>query len=249
VPHSPALELKGLCVEAGSQPCVTDVSLAVAPGEFHGLLGPNGAGKTTLLRTLYFSNTPTTGTVELMGREQSDWNRADWSRTLGVLVQGSGMLAGLTVRDIIDIGLQDLPISEAERAVLRDEATAIAGLEDASSQLAETLSGGELQRCYFAQVLARNPDVYVLDEPTNHLDLHYQLVLLDEIKRRGKTVLATLHDLSIAARYCDRVTLLDSGRVVATGSVEQVLTREHLAQVYRVDGALIDGTLRLDRPI
>ena len=245
----PALSFDAVTVQAGGQTYITDVSLSVQPGEFHGLLGPNGAGKTTLLRTLYFANTPKSGTISLLGRAQGQWGRSDWSRAMGVLVQGGGLLAGLTVADIIEIGLRPLSLESAQFAARRDRALARVGLAEIPDQLAETLSGGELQRCYMAQLLARDPHVYVLDEPTNHLDLHYQYALLDEIKARGKSVLATLHDLTMAARYCDRVSLMARGRIVATGTPQDVLTPARLAEIYKIDARLEDGRLIVAGPL
>ncbi len=249
MPHDLALEFERVTIEAGGLPYVHDVSLALETGRFHGLLGPNGAGKTTLLRTLYHAAFPKGGHIRLLGRDQSSWSRTAWSRTLGVLVQGGGLLAGLTVADIVDIGLRPLQLTDRDLKDRTDEALEIVGLSAARDQLAETLSGGELQRCYVAQLLARQPEVYVLDEPTNHLDLHYQYALLDEIKRRGKTVLATMHDLSIAARYCDHVSLMEDGRLIASGAPNAVLTPERLAQTYKIDGALIDGQLHVRGPL
>ncbi len=245
----PTLELRNLSVAIGQTPYVRDVSIALAPGEVFGLLGPNGAGKTTLLRTLYHAARPSAGEILLHGRAQADWPRRDWSRAVGALVQSSGLLAGLTPVDIVDIGLRPLGLTRAENDTRLDAALRLVGLTEQRDQSAESLSGGELQRCYFAQLLARDPELYILDEPTNHLDLHYQLRLLDEVRARGKTALATFHDLAIAARYCDRVAVMEQGRVVAMGPVQEVLTRDRLIQSYRVEAELINGALYLERPV
>lgn len=236
-------------VARGGTPYVQGVSLQLAKGEAFGLLGPNGAGKTTLLRTLYAAARPSHGEILLEGRAKARWGRADWARKLGALVQGAGLLTGLTPEDIVDIGLKPLSLDPAERQSRLDEALAFAGLTEKRGQSAESLSGGELQRCYFAQLLARDPDIYVLDEPTNHLDLHFQLKLLDEVRRRGRTALATFHDLAIAARFCDRVAILERGRIVSEGSPEAALTRARLAESYRVAGELRGGALHLEGPV
>lgn len=245
----PRLELRNISVAVAGRDYVRDVSLTVSEGRFLGLLGANGAGKTTLLRVLYSSVRPSGGEIVLDGRPKPDWRWTDWARSVGALVQGEGLLAGLTPADIVEIGLNPLPLEASEKATRRDAALDFVGLSDKRDQNAENLSGGERQRCYFAQLLARDPQVYVLDEPTNHLDLHYQLRLLDEVRARGKTALATFHDLAIAARYCDRVAVMEQGRVVAMGPVQEVLTRDRLIQSYRVEAELINGALYLERPV
>lgn len=245
----PLLDINNLSIDVGRRPIVQGVSIQVAPGEIVGLLGPNGAGKTTLLRAIYHGTRYAGGSIHLDGRDQRDYSRADWARNAGALVQGQGLLPGLTPADIVDIGLRPLGLSRADHARRLDHALAIVELSDKGNQPADSLSGGELQRCYFAQLLARDPQLYILDEPTNHLDLYAQLSLLDEVRRRGRTVLATFHDLAMAARYCTRVAVMEQGRIVAAGPTHQVLTRARLAQSYRVAGELTDGMLRLDGPL
>jgi len=249
VPSEPLLTLDRLSVAVGGTPYVHDVTLEIAEGEVLGLLGPNGAGKTTVLRTLYHAARPTGGEIRLRGRAQKDWPRAEWSRTVGALVQGSGLLAGLTPADIVDIGLRPLGLAPGDHADRIAEALGFAGLTDKRDQSAGSLSGGELQRCYFAQLFARAPDLYVLDEPTNHLDLHHQIKLLDEVGRRGRTVIASFHDLAIAARYCDRVAVMEAGRIVAMGPAAEVLTRARIAASYRVAAELREGALHVDGPL
>lgn len=243
------LHIDRVSVAVGGVPYVRDLSLRVGPGQIVGLLGPNGAGKTTLLRVLYHAQRPIGGTVRLNGRPQSGYSRRAWSRAVGALVQGDALLAGLSPADIVDIGLRPLGLPAREHDARLATALAFAGLDDKRTQDAESLSGGERQRCHFAQLLARDPEVYVLDEPTNHLDLHYQLRLLDEVRARGRTALATFHDLTIAARYCDHVAVMEHGRITAAGPVAEVLTRAQLAQSYRVNAELRDGALHLDGPV
>jgi iron complex transport system ATP-binding protein len=245
----PALCLENVSVNIAGRAYVRDVSLSVPTGEIHGLLGPNGAGKTTLLRCLYRAATATSGRVFAQGKEIADYAHQDWAKTVGALVQSSGLLAGLTPRDIVEIGLSVLELPAHEHADRCDDALDLVGLRDKQHQSASALSGGELQRCYFAQLLACDPAIYVLDEPTNHLDLHYQLALLDEVKRRGRTVLMTIHDLNLAVRYCDRVYLMSEGDIVEQGAALDVLTRENLIKHYAVDGQFKGRALELAGPI
>lgn len=244
-----ALQIQDLSVNIGKTPYVQSASLCLPTGQIHGLLGPNGAGKTTLLRTLYRAATASTGTIHAFGRSITDYSPYEWARCVGALVQSSGLLAGLTPQDIVEIGLSILELDKSELIDRRDDALALAGLADKATQPASNLSGGELQRCYFAQLLACDPQIYILDEPTNHLDLHYQLVLLDEVKRRGRTVLMTLHDLSLAMRYCNTVYLMSHGQIVDRGTPQHVLTRETLMQYYQVDGQFHGTALTLQGPV
>lgn len=179
----PALSLECVSVNVAGAAYVRDVSFTVPKGEIHGLLGPNGAGKTTLLRCLYRAANAAVGRIYAQGKEITEYTHQEWAKTVEALVQSSGLLAGLTPRDIVEIELSVLELPANEYADRCDDALSLVGLREKQHQSASALSGGELQRCYFAQLLACDPDIYVLDEPTNHLDLHYQLVLLDEVKR------------------------------------------------------------------
>lgn len=242
----PMIRIRDLSVALGGKPRVDRFSLDVTRGTFHGLLGPNGAGKTTVLRTLYRAQAADSGTVHIDGKPLHAWAQSDWTRTVGALVQEGGSLQGLTIRDVVDIGMMHSPLPPAERRTRIDAALHVAGLKDMAGTEAALASGGERQKTHIAQILARDPDLYILDEPSNHLDLCYQILLLDEIRRRGKTVIATFHDLTLAARYCDSVTLMREGRNVATGAPHAALTRENMRAVFRVDGALHDGMMRID---
>lgn len=245
----PALAIENVTVNISGAPYVREVSLTIAKGAIHGLLGANGAGKTTLLRTLYRADQIAGGSIHALGRPMADYSHKAWAKTVGALVQSSGLLTGLTPSDIVEIGLSvhDLPASALNQK--RDEALQLVGLADKARQPATRLSGGELQRCYFAQLLACDPEIYILDEPTNHLDLHYQLVLLDEVKRRGRTVLMSLHDLNMAMRYCDQVSLMQHGRICAQGTPEDVLSRQAIRQLYQVDAAFVCGNLSVAGPV
>ena len=246
MPSEAMIQIDGLNVTLGGTPRVVDFSASVARGSFHGLLGPNGAGKTTVLRVLYRAQHPDSGHVRIGGKPIDAWVHSDWTLTVGALVQDGGSLQGLTIRDVVEIGMMNLPLSQSARTTRIDDALHIAGLNDMAKAEAALVSGGERQRTHIAQILARDPELYVLDEPSNHLDLCYQILLLDEIKRRGKTVIATFHDLTLAARYCDIVTMMHEGQHVATGTPEAVITSDNMRDVFRVDGALEDGVMRIN---
>jgi iron complex transport system ATP-binding protein len=241
----PMIQIDRLNVTLGGKPRVDDFSLTVARGSFHGLLGPNGAGKTTVLRVLYRAQVAYSGDVRIDGTPLNAWAQSDWTRTVGALVQEGGSLQGLTIRDVVEIGMMNLPLTQDARRARIEDALRIAGLNHMADAEAALVSGGERQKTHIAQILARDPDLYILDEPSNHLDLCYQILLLDEIKGRNKTVIATFHDLTLAARYCDTVSLMCDGRHIATGAPDAVLTRTNMRNVFRVDGELDDGVMRI----
>ncbi|WIY52288.1 ABC transporter ATP-binding protein [Devosia sp. YIM 151766] len=239
----PILTVRQLGLVKQGKSLLDAVSFTLQPGRFYGLLGPNGAGKSSLLRLLYRADRPSRGAIGLAGEEIGAMARRRYAARVGALVQEQVNLAGLSLREVVRLGLLPLrlPAEQAEARIAA--ALHEIGLGHRAEDDAARLSGGEQQRLFFGQLLALDPELYLLDEPHNHLDLHFQYRLLDQVRRRGRTVLASFHDLNLAARYCDEVLLLDHGKLVAQGPVDAVLTRENLAQIYRVDGQFRDGQL------
>lgn len=245
----PILALDAISLSKGGAQLLDGVSFALERGKFHALLGPNGAGKSSLMRVLYRAEAGNTGSVVLEGKPLKDWSRKAYAARVGALVQESVSLAGLTLREVVALGLLPLALTREETTSRCAEALSLVGLAERSGEDAAHLSGGEQQRLFFAQLLALDPEIYILDEPHNHLDLHYQYVLLEAVKRRGRTVLASFHDLTLATRFCDRAFLLDHGRLAASGTLDEVLTPQRLAEVYRVDAELADGAIRINGAI
>lgn len=243
------LTLENISLTKGEARLLDSISFTLERGKFHALLGPNGAGKSSLMRILYRAETGNTGSVLLDGKPLTDWPRKAYAARVGALVQESISLAGLTLYEVVSLGLLPLDLVRADARERCEEALSLVGLADRVGEDAAHLSGGEQQRLFFAQLLALDPDIYILDEPHNHLDLHYQYVLLDIVKRRGKTVLASFHDLTLATRYCDTAFLLDHGHLAASGPLQTVLTRERLAQVYRIDASFDGRTVSIEGPI
>lgn len=241
----PILSVAGLSLRKGTAALLDNVSFDLARGAFHGLLGPNGAGKSSLLKILYRVEEPDAGSVLLEGRPVRGMGRRAYAARVGALVQEAVSLSGLSLIEVVELGLLPRGLSGREARERSHEALATIGLCQRSGEDAAHLSGGEQQRLFFAQLLALDPDIYLLDEPHNHLDLYFQYKLLDIVKRRGRTVLASFHDIALAARYCDEVMLLDRGRLVGQGEIGAVLTRETLAQTYRVEGTFTGGRLEV----
>ncbi len=221
---------------------ILDGATASAPGSrLTGLLGPNGAGKSSLLRAVAGVLEPDAGAFSLDGADLRTLHRRERARRVALVEQEAAASVPLTVAEAVLIG-RTPHASRWGGAAADDEAVvaaaiAEAGVEDLADRSLTTLSGGERQRAHLARALAQDPHLLLLDEPTNHLDVHARLELLDLLGRltdRGVTVVAALHDLNLAAAACDHVVLLDDGRVVAEGSVDDVLRPEVLEPVYRV---------------
>ncbi|MFB4315833.1 ABC transporter ATP-binding protein [Actinomadura sp. 21ATH] len=233
------LRAEEVTVVAGGRPLVENVSLEVAPGEVVGLVGPNGAGKSTLLRTFYRALRPTSGRVLLDGDDIWRMPGKRLARRLAAVLQDSAGDFELTVYDVVAMGR-----TPHKRAFQGDDAAdrglitaALAEMEAAHLVDApfDRLSGGEKQRVLIARALAQRTGTLVLDEPTNHLDLRHQIDALRLVRRLEATTIVALHDLNLAAAHCDRLCVLDGGRLVADGTPAEVLTPALLARVYRVD--------------
>ena len=217
---------------------VDDVSLQVENGATVGLLGPNGSGKSSLIRILAGLRVPSSGDVRLDGSPLAEMSRRRLARRLAVVEQEPATSQDLRVRDVVALGRVPhrpawAPDSAQDRAVI-EEAAAHAGIADRLDQRFSTLSGGERQRTQIARALAQEPEILLLDEPTNHLDVRHQLALLALVRRMPTTCLVALHDLNLAAAYCDEVFVLAEGRVVAGGPPAEVLTESLIAEVYGV---------------
>lgn len=233
------LEIERLSIRIGPRWLVDDVSLHVAPGEFLGLLGPNGAGKSTLLRTIYRARQPDKGRVSLDGTDLWAQTTRWGAQRVGAVLQDMPADFPLSVRDVIAMGrVPHQSAHAAENAHDRaqiDAALDLLDLRAFADRLFATLSGGERQRVLLGRALVQQPRLLVLDEPTNHLDLRHQVAFLTLVRRIGVSVIAALHDLTLAAMVCDRLALLDQGRLVADGPPADVLTPARIRQVYGLD--------------
>jgi iron complex transport system ATP-binding protein len=233
------LRLDRVSVRIGAARLVRDVTLDCAPGTFVGLLGPNGSGKSSLLRTVYRALPPDAGALLLDGRDlRRELTARQAARRVAVLAQDPAHEVGFTVAELVAAGRTPHQRSWAgwnaeDRAAVAAALSAV-GLTGHEDRPFTTLSGGEKQRVLLARALAQQPALLILDEPTNHLDIGTQLGLLALVRGLGVTVLAALHDLNLAAAYCDHLHLLAGGEVVAHGSPGQVLTPERVAAVFGV---------------
>jgi iron complex transport system ATP-binding protein len=247
------LELSSVTVRFGERTAVDDVSLAVAAGSMLALVGPNGSGKSTLLRSIYRGVAATAGAVYVAGSGDDVFrmSRRSIAELFAATVQEAPDGLGLTVRETI--GLGRLPRSRGFGRLTdedRDALVRAAGRARVGHLLERelaTLSGGERQRVHLARAFAQETPVLLLDEPTNHLDLAHQIAVLRLLRSLPVTTVTALHDLALAARWCDAVAVLHDGRLVAAGPPTEVLTPALLDKVFAVAGRWIevDGAPRL----
>lgn len=227
---------------AGSRALVSDVSLTVQPGETLGLIGPNGSGKSTMLRIIAGLAPRASGAVLLDDVPMAQMTRRDIARKIALVQQHADTSEALTVRDAVELGrtpwLSALrPLGDDDRDIV-DQALASVGMSRMARAEWATLSGGERQRVHIARALAQRPRVLLLDEPTNHLDIHHQLAILRMMADLPVTVVVALHDLN-QAMGCDRLAVMQKGRLIACGPPAQVLTPARLAQIFRVDTSVL----------
>jgi iron complex transport system ATP-binding protein len=247
------LEVEGVGVAIGAKRIVHEVSLAVEPGSVVGLIGPNGSGKSTLLRAVYRLLRPAAGLVRLGGDNVWQLSAKESARRTGVVVQETPSDFEFSVGEVVAMGRTPhkgmLAADTAADADIVAAALRRVHMRAFAERQFNTLSGGEKQRVLIARALAQQPRFLVLDEPTNHLDIHYQLEILELVRSLGITTLITLHDLNLAAAYCQQLYMLQAGRIVAAGLPEEVLTPERLREVFLVDAVTgrhpVTGTLQL----
>ncbi|MEJ5914377.1 ABC transporter ATP-binding protein [Pseudokineococcus sp. 1T1Z-3] len=242
-----ALGARGLSVQLGRALAVDAVDLEVTRGAVTAVVGPNGSGKSTLLRALGRLVAPTAGTVVLDGADVARLRSKQLAQRLGVLPQGPVAPEGLTVVDLVSRGRDPHrrwydQWSRADEAVVLD-VLARTGMLDLAHAAVDDLSGGQRQRAWIAMALAQQTPVLLLDEPTTYLDVAHQLDVLELVRRlheeAGTTVLMVLHDLSMAARFADRVVALRDGRVVAHGTPAEVVTPETLRAVFDLEAHVV----------
>ena len=237
------LQGEHITVRYGSFTVVDDLSFHLREGDWLMLAGPNGAGKSTLIETIA-QGTPHTGTILWKGENIRTLKSSLLAQKIGVLAQKNTVGYAYTVEEVVGLGryayksgLFSGRDEDGKAAV--EKALEMTGLAELRHASMLTLSGGETQRVFLAQVFAQNPQVLILDEPANHLDLKYQQhifsLIREWLKEPGRAVLSVVHDLSLARKYGTRAILLDRGKTVSQGPIDEVMTPENLKQVYGMD--------------
>jgi iron complex transport system ATP-binding protein len=239
-----SLELQDLSVDIGGRRIVADVGFTVPDGSFAGLLGPNGSGKSTILKAIYRVHRPAAGRMLLDGADLLSLRPRDAARRIAVVAQEFTLEFDFTVQEMVMVGRTPHKRAfdrddETDRAIV-DNAIRKVGCEELAHRGFNTLSGGEKQRVLIAQAIAQGADHLILDEPTNHLDIRYQIEIMELVSALGVTVLAAIHDLSLAALFCDTVHLIAGGRIIAGGPPESVITADMVRHAYGTDVLVIE---------
>jgi iron complex transport system ATP-binding protein len=233
------ISVRDLSVDLGQRRIVSGVSLEVPTGAFVGLLGPNGSGKSTILKTIYRVNRPSAGTVLVDGEPVHRLAAREAARRIAVVSQETSVEFDLRVEEMVILARfahkgrfeRD---TDDDHDVVRDALEAV-GCSHLVGRSFHALSGGEKQLVLVARALAQQAGHIVLDEPTNHLDIRHQSDVLDIVAGQGVTVLAALHDLGLAALYCDEVHLLADGRLHSSGTPADVITAQNISAAYGAD--------------
>lgn len=237
------LMAENIGVRYGEVNVLQNAGFILEAGQWLMVVGPNGAGKTTMVKAVA-QGVPHTGRVLLQGENFAHMKPRQRAQKLGVLMQRNYVEFGFSVEEVVRLGryaygggLFGPADTEGEQKV--EEALRLTGLCELRGQSVLSLSGGELQRVFLAQLFAQDPAILVLDEPVNHLDIIYQKQMFDQIARwvqqPGRAVLSVVHDISLAKAYGSHALLLSAGQVVANGPINSVLTGEILGQAYNMD--------------
>ncbi|EFM13160.1 ABC transporter related protein [Paenibacillus curdlanolyticus YK9] len=226
---------------------LSEISFSYAAPGIYGIIGPNGAGKTSLLRLLSGVDRPTSGEILLDGKPIADYPRKALARKMAVLQQGGLPPVGYSVEETVALGRYPYQgwfgdEQEDAKPIIEDALTRM-GLSHLRNRSVDQLSGGERQRAALAQVMVQKPQILLLDEPTTYLDIGYQLQLLDTVaqwqQEQSLTVIAVLHDLNLAALYCDHLLVIKDGSLYGAGTPKQIVTRELVRDVYGAEADII----------
>ena len=233
------LEVKDITYSIDGKTIVDSVSLEIEEGCFMGLVGPNGCGKSTLLKSIYRTYKPDSGVVYIDGKSTDDMTNRELARELSVMQQENNVEFDMTVFDMAMLGRfahQKMFGNDMlhERELVREalKEVGMAGYEERSFL---SLSGGEKQRTLVARALVQKAPLIILDEPTNHLDIGYQYQIMSILKKQNLTVFSSVHDLNIAACYCDKIILMKKGKIVDIGTPEEMFVPEKIRFLFGVD--------------
>ncbi|WP_238901409.1 ABC transporter ATP-binding protein [Clostridium sp. YIM B02500] len=233
------LIIKDLKINLSKSEIVKGINLAVTNNKFIGLIGPNGSGKSTLLKSIYGIIMPTYGDIYIAHKDIQAYDKKSLAKTLGVVSQFNNINFDFKVIDIVLMGRSPykklLEKDSKEDYDIALKALSSVGMLDSSQNSFSLLSGGEKQRVILARAITQEPKILILDEPTNHLDIKYQLEVMSIVKNLNICVLAALHDLTLAAQFCDEIYVLKAGEIVTHGTPKEVITTEMIKKVYDVN--------------
>lgn len=230
-------------MEIGNNQILKGVSIDSKSREFIGIIGPNGSGKSTLLKCIYRTLKPNNGCIMLGRQDISKMSVKESAKKLAVVSQHNYYNFDFSVGEVVLMGRsphkKSLEPDNSEDYDIVNESLEKVGMLGFKNRSFSTLSGGEQQRVILARALAQQTPCLILDEPTNHLDIKYQLSLLNIVKSLNLTVISAIHDLNIAAMYCDRLFVMKNGQIVGSGIPQEVLTKEFIKEIYDIDVEIV----------
>lgn len=240
------MHIKDLIKKYDGKTVVDSVSFELPKGKVISLIGPNGAGKSTVMGMISRLIARDNGVIEFEGQDISHWKSKELAKRLAILTQTNNVQMKLTVRELVTFGR--FPYSgghnTAEDEAIIDKALAYMELQDIQDQFIDELSGGQRQRAYIAMVIAQDTEYVLLDEPTNNLDIYHASNMMKIVRRLcdelGKTVVLVLHEINYAAFYSDYICAFVDGKIAKFGTVEEVMTKENLSRIYKVDFEIME---------
>ncbi len=240
------VRVSDLEIYLGNNHILKGLDMYVGEKEFVGIIGPNGSGKSTLLRCIYRILKPSMGTIMLNEEDIKSFSIKETAKKIAVVSQHNSYNFEFTVSDMVLMGRS--PHKKFMEKENKDDYKIMmnslekVGMKDFAHRNFSSLSGGEQQRIILARALAQKTDCLILDEPTNHLDIKYQLQLMDTVRSLGITVVAAIHDLNIAAMYCDKICAIKDGKIIKYGTPKEVLNKEFIKTLYEVDSTITEDT-------
>lgn len=239
------MNVVGLMKNYDGKTVVNSVSFEIPKGKVISLIGPNGAGKSTVMGMISRLITKDSGSIQFEEKDLSKWNSKELAKKLAILTQHNNIQMKLTVRELVSFGR--FPYSgnrmTKEDHEMIDKAIAYMELQEIEDRFIDELSGGQRQRAYIAMVIAQDTEYVLLDEPTNNLDIYHSSNMMNTVRRLcdelGKTVILVLHELNYAAFYSDYICAFVDGKIAKFGTVEEVMTKEILSEIYKVDFEII----------
>lgn len=240
------MQIKKLTKTYDGKMVVDGINLDIPKHAVTSMIGPNGAGKSTILNIISRLIARDEGMVDFNGKDITKWKSKELSKHLAILTQSNQMQMKLTVHELVSFGRFPYSGSHLNQEDQHMIAQAIQymELEDIQDQFIDELSGGQRQRAYIAMVIAQDTDYILLDEPTNNLDIYHATNLMKIVRRLcdelGKTIILVLHEINYAAFYSDYICALVDGKVASFGPVKEVMTKENLANIYRVDFEIME---------
>ena len=238
------LKVEKLTYDIGGTRILKDITFDVEENTFVGVIGPNGSGKSTMLKSIYGVNKPSGGNIYFEGEDLLKISSKDRAKKIAVLAQELGGQFDFSVQQVVEMGryphkntLENYSKHDLE---IVDRVLYEMKLDNYRERSFNTLSGGEKQRVLIARLLVQESKFIILDEPTNHLDIGHQIEIMNIIKKMGVTVLSAIHDMNMAAIYCDKLVIMKKGEVITQGSVEETLTSEMLKDLFNVEAEIHD---------